>query len=81
MENPLLNAIRICGSQSELGKRIGKGQYIVTAWVRRYGCKVSAEYVVQVSQAIDWKITPHELRPDLYPHPDDGLPDHLRSAA
>ncbi len=81
MDNPLLEAIRICGSQSELGTRIGKGQYIVTAWVRRYGCKVSAEFVVAVSKAVDWQVTPHQLRPDIYPHPKDGLPEHMRSAA
>lgn len=81
MDNPLLNIIKLCGSQEELGRRIGKGQYIVTAWVRRYGCKVSADYVLKVSQAINWQITPHQIRPDLYPHPQDGLPDHLRSAA
>lgn len=78
MQNPLLKAISICGSQSALGERIGKGQYIVTAWVRRYGCKVSAEFVVSVSQATGWLVTPHELRPDIYPHPHDGLPDYLR---
>lgn len=81
MENPLLKAIRICGSQAILGERVGKGQYLVTAWVRRYGCKVSADYVLKVAEATDWQITPHELRPDLYPHPQDGLPEHLREVA
>ncbi|MBL2607392.1 Cro/Cl family transcriptional regulator, partial [Klebsiella pneumoniae] len=23
---------------------------------------------------LDWQVTPHELRPDLYPNPTDGLP-------
>jgi DNA-binding transcriptional regulator YdaS (Cro superfamily) len=80
MNNPLLRAIEICGSQKSLGARIGKGQYLVSAWVRR-GCRVSSEFVIAVSKAIDWQITPHELRPDIYPHPHDGLPDHMRSAA
>ena len=33
-----------------------------------------AEYVIAIAQAVDWQITPHELRPDIYPHPTDGLP-------
>jgi len=78
MENPLLEAIEICGSQSALGERIGKGQYLISAWVRRYGCKVAPAFVIDVARATDWKVTPHRLRPDLYPHPMDGLPAHLR---
>jgi len=79
LENPLIKAIDICGSQTMLGKKIGKGQYLVSAWVNRYGCKVAPEYVIDVATAVDWKVTPHELRPDLYPHPNDGLPEHLRT--
>jgi DNA-binding transcriptional regulator YdaS (Cro superfamily) len=81
LENPLLEAIEICGSQTLLGKKIGKDQYIVTAWVNRYGCKVSPEFVIKVAEATEWKVTPHQLRPDLYPHPNDGLPENLRHAA
>lgn len=33
-----------------------------------------AEYVLAISDACGWKITPHQLRPDIYPHPMDGLP-------
>jgi DNA-binding transcriptional regulator YdaS (Cro superfamily) len=33
-----------------------------------------AEYVIHIAQAVSWRITPHELRPDLYPHPSDGMP-------
>ncbi|KMJ26826.1 hypothetical protein ABT73_09670 [Salmonella enterica subsp. enterica serovar Typhimurium] len=31
-----------------------------------------SQLVVRVARAIDWKVTPHELRPDLYPNPTDG---------
>ena len=34
--------------------------------------------VLEVCYGFDWAVTPHELRPDIYPHPDDGLPEHLR---
>ncbi|MCV5295753.1 hypothetical protein OFC42_28600, partial [Escherichia coli] len=23
----------------------------------------------------NWSVTPHELRPDIYPNPNDGLPE------
>lgn len=34
--------------------------------------------IIPFCRAIEWKVTPHELRPDLYPHPDDGLPQEMR---
>jgi DNA-binding transcriptional regulator YdaS (Cro superfamily) len=33
-----------------------------------------AEYVIAIAQAANWRITPYELRPDIYPHPLDGMP-------
>ncbi len=42
---------------------------------------VPAERVLGVAEAAEWRVTPHQLRPDLYPHPDDGLPAHLRQTA
>lgn len=34
-----------------------------------------AEMVIAISEALDWRLTPHDLRPDLYPNPADALPD------
>lgn len=42
---------------------------------------VPSERVLAVSKATGYEVTPHRLRPDLYPHPDDGLPPELRSGA
>ncbi len=42
--------------------------------------KTSAENVIAISMATDWQVTPHELRPDIYPHPNDGLPENMRCA-
>ncbi len=39
---------------------------------------VPPDHVLNVSRLCDYKFTPHQLRPDLYPHADDGLPDDLR---
>ena len=43
--------------------------------------KVPDGHVLNVSRLTGWRHTPHQLRPDLYPHPQDGLPEHLRQAA
>ena len=29
---------------------------------------------LEAAAATDWEVTPHDWRPDLYPHPEDGLP-------
>ena len=35
---------------------------------------VPPEHVLAVCEAAEWQVTPHTLRPDIYPHPSDGLP-------
>jgi DNA-binding transcriptional regulator YdaS (Cro superfamily) len=47
-------------------------QSAVHQWIA--GGRVRAEQVLDVAAAAGWRVTPHELRPDLYPHPDDGMP-------
>ncbi|EPE4893963.1 transcriptional regulator, partial [Escherichia coli] len=39
---------------------------------------IPARFVLRVCEVVAWKVTPHDLRPDLYPHPEDGIPDSLR---
>lgn len=78
IENSLLKAIEICGGQTALAEKIGKGQTLISSWVKRRECRVGADYVIQVAEATDWQVTPHQLRPDLYPHYDDGLPTEYR---
>lgn len=41
--------------------------------------KVPDGRVLQLCETVGWTTTPHEVRPDLYPHPDDGLPAERRS--
>lgn len=33
--------------------------------------------VIPVSRAVNYQITPHELDPELYPYPGDGIPASL----
>ncbi|MCA6998182.1 transcriptional regulator [Dickeya solani] len=63
--------ISVCGSQSELARRLGKNSQTVSAWFRN---GVASNEVINASRAMGWRVTPHELRPDLYPNPTDGLP-------
>lgn len=39
---------------------------------------VPVDRVLAVAEATGWQVTPHEIRPDIYPHPQDGLPDVMR---
>jgi DNA-binding transcriptional regulator YdaS (Cro superfamily) len=36
-----------------------------------------ADRVLAVSRATSWQVTPHALRPDIYPNPTDGLPPEV----
>lgn len=62
--------LNIC-IQAELGRRMKRRAQTVNGWFKN---KIPGELVIKVSKAVDWKVTPHELRPDLYPNPADGLP-------
>jgi DNA-binding transcriptional regulator YdaS (Cro superfamily) len=74
---PLARAIKICGMKP-LASAIGVSYQAVQKYIRT---KVPSENVIAIAEVTNWKVTPHELRPDIYPHPQDGLPEHLRSAA
>lgn len=43
--------------------------------------RVPPEHVLKLAELTGWRCTPNQIRPDLYPHPHDGLPEHLREAA
>jgi DNA-binding transcriptional regulator YdaS (Cro superfamily) len=81
LNSPLEKAVAIMGSQVALAVACGVKQAHVWQWLNTTKHGVPPEHVINVSGATDWAITPNDLRPDLYPHPHDGLPDHLRAAA
>ena len=64
----LKHAISLAGSGAELGRRIGVERQTIASWLSRGS--VPAEQVLAIVQALDGKVTPHDLRPDLYPDPD-----------
>jgi DNA-binding transcriptional regulator YdaS (Cro superfamily) len=42
--------------------------------VSQWDDDLPADRVLSVSRATAWQVTPHQLRPDIYPNPTDGLP-------
>lgn len=62
-------AIQKYGTATALGEAVGFSKVTISNW-RKNG--VPAERVFLVFNVAG--VTPHELRPDLYPNPTDGLP-------
>lgn len=79
MKTPLEKIIDIADGQIGLHRLTGIKQSTISAWLNRFNHQVGTIYVIKVCEAVNFEITPHELRPDIYPHPQDGLPPHLRS--
>lgn len=67
------------GSYSEAARRLG----LKTAWaVQKWRVSgVPHDQVILFAAHAAFVSTPHQLRRDLYPHPDDGLPQTLRGRA
>ncbi|EGD9092499.1 helix-turn-helix domain-containing protein, partial [Escherichia coli] len=66
-------AIKIAGGIRPLGRAIGAWPSQIHKWANEYNGRVpTGERGRQIYIATG--VTPHELRPDLYPNPTDGLP-------
>lgn len=81
-------AIQLAGGQAALARRldeIGQRQtppmhckpQNVWAWKNR-DKQVPGEWARFVAEAVDFQVLPLEVRRDLYPHPDDGVPPERR---
>lgn len=71
MQSAIRKAVALAnGSQTELARRIGAPvrQGHVWEWLRRG--YPPAEQVLPIVRALHGAITPHELRPDIYPDPE-----------
>ncbi|SPP30974.1 hypothetical protein ARAF_0076 [Arsenophonus endosymbiont of Aleurodicus floccissimus] len=71
MDIDLQNKIFAITTQSELGRKFGKRPQTISVWFKNH---VPAECVFSMAKALEWEVTPHELRPDLYLNPIDGIP-------
>ncbi|HCH0659874.1 TPA: helix-turn-helix domain-containing protein [Enterobacter asburiae] len=70
--NGLTKAIKSAGTATKLATMLGIKPMSVSRWKNRYRGVVPADRVLPIFTATG--VTPHELRPDLYPNPTDGLP-------
>ncbi len=61
-------------TQVAFGRKLNPpvSQSAVTQWIQ--GVPIKPERVLEAAAATEWKVTPHDWRPDIYPHPDDGMP-------
>ena len=75
---PLGKAIKAAGSARALACKLGVSPMSISYWQHRSSGMVPAERVIRVFEVTG--VTPHELRPDLYPNPTDGMADLKLSA-
>jgi DNA-binding transcriptional regulator YdaS (Cro superfamily) len=67
----LKRAIEIAGSAKALAKKLNVTQMTISYWIHRSHGIVPPQRVIPIYKVTG--VTPHELRPDLYPNPKDGL--------
>lgn len=78
-KNALLRAIDAVGSTKLFADRLGISQQSIGKWKNKRRGVIPQGRVFEVFAVSG--ITPHELRPDLYPNPTDGIPpDHQSNA-
>ncbi|AUU93886.1 MULTISPECIES: YdaS family helix-turn-helix protein [Enterobacteriaceae] len=70
--NAIDKAISKAGTASRLAGLLAVSAMTVSHWRNRYHGVVPADRVLQIYEVTG--VTPHELRPDLYPNTTDGLP-------
>ncbi|MCW8110127.1 YdaS family helix-turn-helix protein [Yersinia intermedia] len=71
-KDALHRVIDAVGSTKSLAKLLGISQQSIGKWKNKRKGVIPHARVLEVFAVSG--ITPHELRPDLYPNPTDGLP-------
>ena len=56
-----------------IGTKMGITYMGVRKWFKK-GQKVPAVHVIRLCEILDWRVLPHEIRPDIYPNLIDGVP-------
>ncbi len=79
MNNSIIHQIvRQHGGQKALAKSMGLSQPAVSKWITGKSMP-GAKAVLQMVRATQGRVTPYELRPDLYPDPDWMPPGLIRA--
>lgn len=79
----LARAVALVGNQNKLALACGgktKPAHVYN-WLNRDSKGVPGDKAIAVARATNFEVTPHQLRPDLYPNPTDGIPDELKKTA
>lgn len=63
-------AIELCGGPTRLCRSLNVHKTAVYGWIP----EPPAERVLAICELTGWAVTPHDLRPDLYPNMLDALP-------
>lgn len=81
----LIAVVEVAGGQSSLaaeirrvrpGCRVQQGH--VWKWLNLVtGQTPPAEWALPICEAVGWRVTPHVLRPDVYPNPTDAVPPEV----
>ncbi|WP_334469937.1 transcriptional regulator [Arsenophonus sp. PmNCSU2021_1] len=68
----LKKVINVTGTATRLAAALGVSNMTVSQWKNKYKGRVPVDRVLAIYELTG--ITPHELRPDIYPNPTDGIP-------
>lgn len=79
MDTYFEQAIARLGGQTKAAEILGVKQGHVWHWLKK-SAQCPAERVIPLCQALGYAITPHQLRPDIYPYPLDGIPNRSEVA-
>ena len=71
MNNGINEAIIAAGGLTRVARRMGIAPRRLDNWRRR---GVPTAMVLEVCRGVEWRVTPHQLAPGLYPNPLDGMP-------
>lgn len=77
--SPFHRAARIIGSYAAIGSLFDPpvSAQGVAKWA---AAGVPPERVIRVAEGTKYEVTPHDLRPDVYPNPTDGMPPEQAAA-
>ncbi|ECQ7479803.1 transcriptional regulator [Citrobacter meridianamericanus] len=64
-------------SQRAIAKHLGITPQAVNQWFNKPG--IPPRFVIPICELVCWEVTPHEIRPDLYPGIKDGVPEPFRN--
>lgn len=59
-------------TRTRIGKHFGISSQAVGKWI--YASGVPQKRIIPLCQFLEWQVTPHEIDPEAYPNPTDGLP-------